>query len=150
MSETSNSQKLAAYLKHKRLKSTRQRDHITDAFFKLEGKHITIEEMLKLARRKNPSIGYATVYRTLMLLVEAGVAHQRHFEDGQSRFEAVTDHHHDHLICTKCRIIIEFENDEIEKLQETVARSNGFKLTGHKMELYGTCKTCQNSSDTRA
>lgn len=136
--------RLQEYLTRKRLKSTKQRDLITDAFFKQLGKHVTIEELLRIVRRRNQAIGYATVYRTLMMLVDAGVAHQRHFEDGQSRFEAVTDHHHDHLICTQCHKIIEFENDAIEDLQEKVAREHGFKLTGHKMELYGICGECQN------
>lgn len=137
-------QKLSAYLTRKHLKSTHQRDHICEVFFKIkEGQHVTIEELLAAVRKKYPGIGYATVYRTLMLLVDAGIASQRHFEDGQSRFEIVTGHHHDHLICTACKRIIEFENDTIEELQETVARTHGFRLTGHKMELYGLCPACQ-------
>ena len=67
----------------------------------MKEKHVKIEELLESVRKKSPNIGYATVYRTLLLLVDAGVAHQRHFNDGQSRFEVNTAHHHDHLICTK-------------------------------------------------
>jgi Fur family ferric uptake transcriptional regulator len=80
------------------------------------------------------------VYRTLMLLVDAGIASQRHFQEGQSLFELASDDHHDHLICTHCNRIIEFENESIEKLQDKVASKFKFVLTGHRMELYGTCE----------
>lgn len=136
-------EKLQRYLTKNRLKSTKQRDMIVDAFYGMNGKHVTIEELLEASRKKNSNIGYATVYRTLMLLVDAGIATQRHFHEGQSLFELVTDEHHDHLICTNCNKIIEFENEEIEKLQEKVAKKFNFKLTGHRMELYGLCPKCQ-------
>lgn len=108
----------------------------------MKGQHVRIEELLKAARKKNPAIGYATVYRTLMLLVDAGVANQRHFRDGKSRFEIASAQHHDHLICTECGRIVEFENNTIEDLQERIARKNKFVLTGHKLELYGICTAC--------
>jgi Fur family ferric uptake transcriptional regulator len=86
----------------------------------------------------------ATVYRTMKLLSESGLAHARNFGDGQTRYEAaVGKHHHDHLICTRCGTIVEFENDRIETMQEAVARKHGFKVTSHKMELYGLCRNCQ-------
>jgi Fur family ferric uptake transcriptional regulator len=88
----------------------------------------------------------ATVYRTMKLLAEAGLAHARNFGDGQTRYEAaVGKHHHDHLICTQCGTIVEFEDDRIESLQDAVARKHGFKVTSHKMELYGICKSCQRA-----
>jgi len=136
--------KLNSYLAKHHLKSTKQRDVIVKTFFDCEGDHITIEELLELVRKENASIGYATVYRTLMLLVEAGVAHQRHFHDGQSRFEINSAHHHDHLICTECNKIVEFENGTIEEIQDSIAKDHGFKLTGHKMELYGLCEKCHS------
>lgn len=135
--------KLSTYLAQRHFKSTKQRDLIVETFFNREGEHITIEELLERVRKKNPAIGYATVYRTLRLLVEAGVAHQRHFGDSQSRFEINLAHHHDHLICKACGKIVEFENDTIENLQERIAARYHFKLTGHKMELYGLCPKCQ-------
>lgn len=137
-------ERLNQHLQKNRLKSTKQRDIIVETFFKTQGEHIKIEELLQKVREHNPAIGYATVYRTLMLLVDAGVAHQRHFHDGQSRFELDSNHHHDHLICTECGKIVEFENDHIENLQEQVAKRHGFSLTRHKMELYGFCSDCQN------
>lgn len=138
--------KLSSYLTKNRLKSTKQRDAIVDTFFGMEGKHVKIEELLEAVRKTNPAIGYATVYRTLILLVNAGVANQRHFHDGQSRFEIESAHHHDHLICTKCGKIIEFENDTIEELQERIAKNKKFVLTGHKLELYGVCSDCRKKA----
>lgn len=146
MNTKSYHDKLNAYLNKNRLKSTRQRDVIVDSFLKTDGKHIKIEELLAIVRKQSPNIGYATVYRTLLLLVDAGIAFQRHFNDGQSCFEVQSAHHHDHLICTECRKIIEFENETIEELQEQIAKRNRFKLTGHKMELYGICADCRKET----
>lgn len=134
---------LQAYLAEKGLKKTHQRDVITGIFFAPPHRHFRIEELLESSRKKDSSISYATVYRTLMMLVEAGLALQRHFGKGQSLFEQVLEHHHDHLICTECGEIIEFENDDIEKLQDAEAKKHGFRLVHHKMELYGLCPECQ-------
>ena len=133
-------QKLNAHLSQHQLKTTKQRQDIVDAFLKLHGQHVTIDELLAECRKSNPAIGYATVYRTLKLLVEAGIAEQRQFQSGQSQFELESEHHHDHLVCTHCNRILEFENDRIEALQRKVADDFNFALTGHKMILYGVCK----------
>lgn len=127
------------YLGKKQLKSTRQRDIIARQFFASEG-HLSIEELLALAREENPRIGYATVYRTLKLLTECGLAAMRRFGEGQAIYETAGDtEHHDHLICIECDHVLEFSNDEIEKLQDQVARSFGFNIVRHKLELYGLC-----------
>ncbi|EDM73660.1 ferric uptake regulation protein Fur [Plesiocystis pacifica SIR-1] len=127
------------YLGKKQLKSTKQRDVIARKFFATDG-HLSIEELLALARAENPRIGYATVYRTLKLLTECGLAAQRRFGEGQAMYETAGDtEHHDHLICIECDHVLEFTNDEIERLQEQVARSFGFDLVRHKLELYGMC-----------
>jgi Fur family ferric uptake transcriptional regulator len=90
-------------------------------------------------RKKNPRVGYATVYRTLKLLQDSGLASSRQFDDGQTRYE-VAGAHHDHLICVKCGLILEFENDEIERLQEAMAAElGGFRVLRHKHELYCLC-----------
>lgn len=138
-------EKLNAYLIKHRLKSTRQRDAIIEAFVKLKGGHVNIEQVLEETRKTSPHIGYATVYRTLVLLVDAGIAHQQHFAEEQSLFE-LREKHHDHLICTDCGKIMEFKNDMIEKLQDKVALKFGFHLKRHKMELYGLCAACQKKS----
>lgn len=127
------------FLTKKQLKSTRQRDVIARTFFNTQ-EHLTIEELLALAREENPRIGYATVYRTLKLLTECGLAAHRRFGDGQAVYETTDeDEHHDHLICIECQHVLEFENEQIERLQEKVARSFGFTLVKHKLELYGLC-----------
>src|SRR5690349_21569254 len=127
------------YLSKKQLKSTRQRDVIARQFFSTDG-HLSIEQLLSLAREQNPRIGYATVYRTLKLLTECGLAAQRRFGEGQAIYETAGDtEHHDHLICIECDHVIEFQNDDIEHEQERVARSFGFSLVRHRLELYGLC-----------
>jgi Fur family ferric uptake transcriptional regulator len=129
------------YIAKKGLKSTRQRDLIVREFFK-KHQHLTVEELWGRVKQLDPRIGYATVYRTLKLLTESGLAQKREFGGGQARFEHITDHHHDHLICLDCGDIVEFENDQIEELQERVCRRHRFKLAHHKMELYGYCEKC--------
>ncbi len=129
-------------LERKGLKSTQQRYFIADTFFKTST-HISLEELLKKVRRKTPRIGYATVYRTMKLLTDEGLAIERQFGDGQTRFENVPeDGHHDHIICIKCSKIVEFHNEKIEELQEETAKKLGFKVLRHKLELYGYCSDC--------
>lgn len=136
----------AKFIEEKGLKSTTQRDEIVNAFFD-SGGHVSIEELHHSVQKKNPKIGYTTVYRTLKLLTESGLAHERQFGDGQSRYEPVTaEEHHDHLICLKCGSITEFENKKIEKLQDEVAKQHGFEVKNHKLELYGYCKKCRKDS----
>ena len=126
------------------LKLTRQRKNILSTFLKME--HVTAEQMYRLLSRKDPHIGLATVYRTLKLLCEAGLAQEQHFGT-QTQFDNVAHKgHHDHLICTVCDKIIEFENCQIEELQEEVARNNGFTIRTHKLELYGTPMQLQNGT----
>ncbi len=131
------------YIAANGLKWTDQREVIVNEFFTSPHRHYRLEELLEICRGTDNTISYATVYRTLMLLIEAGLAHQRHFGKGQSLFEPVSDHHHDHLICTRCGVIVEFENKTIEKLQDMVVKKHGFTLTNHKMELYGICSKCK-------
>ena len=134
--------RLSAWIAEKGLKATRQREQIVDAFFAANA-HVTVEELLERVRRVDPRVGTATVYRTMKLLVDAGLASARQFGEGHVRYEAAGDrHHHDHLICTSCGTIIEFENDRIEHLQGAVARRHGFTVSHHKMELYGLCRDC--------
>jgi len=128
-----------AYLMKKALKSTRQRDVIATKFFASTG-HLSIEDLLALAREEYPKVGYATVYRTLKLLTECGLAAERRFSEGQTMYEAAGDlEHHDHLICLECGHVLEFHNDAIEREQERVARSFGFNVVRHRHELYGLC-----------
>lgn len=140
-------EQLSEYLLGQGLKSTRQRDVVLNAFVSA-GRHLSAEELYLLVKKSNPGIGYATVYRTLKLLAEAGLADERRFEDGFTRYEyKASDGHHDHLICTRCGRIIEFENERIEQLQQDVARKNRFQVKSHKLELYGLCVACQGKND---
>lgn len=134
------------HLRQQGLKSTAQRDDIAHVFFASRG-HISVEELYHEVKQVNAHIGYATVYRTMKLLTDCGLAVERHFRDGEARYESVAEgHHHDHLICERCGAIIEFEEARIEALQTEVAQRLGFHLTGHKMELYGLCRKCQKGS----
>ena len=132
--------RLAAFMDARGLKHTRQRDQILGAFFDVGG-HVSIDELLPRVQRRLAGVGYATVYRTMKLFSEAGVAHERHFQDGQTRYEPVlTDEHHDHLICTLCKTIFEFEDPVIESRQTKVARAHGLRVTTHRHEIYGVCE----------
>lgn len=133
---------LERYMAARGLKSTRQRSLIIDTFFGNSGHH-SVEELWSQVRKQDAKVSVATVYRTMKLLSDCGLAHARNFGDGQTRYEAaIGRHHHDHLICTSCGQIVEFENDRIEALQDAVARRHGFKVISHKMELYGLCQAC--------
>ena len=123
------------------LKTTAQRELIVDVFLHCSD-HVSIEELLTEVRARSAKVGYATVYRTMKLLTDAGLAAIRQFGDGQTRYEVAGSEapHHDHLICMKCGLILEFENHEIEELQDSVAdKLGGFKIINHKLELYGLC-----------
>ena len=125
------------------LKSTRQRDIILD-FFLSSKRHMSVEELYRKLRARHPGIGYATVCRTLKLFSQSGIAHEIDFGDGQTRYEHLVEgEHHDHLVCTGCGAIAEFENKTIEDLQKNVADSHGFIIHSHRLELYGHCAKCR-------
>lgn len=145
MSDQPRDELLQQYMAQRGLKSTRQRSLIIDTFFETPG-HLSVEELWAKVRRNDARVSVATVYRTMKLLSDSGLAHARNFGDGQTRYEAALGReHHDHLICTRCGKIIEFENDRIELLQDVVAKKHGFAVSSHKMELYGLCRECQRA-----
>lgn len=143
----------ARYIQEKGLKTTRQRNTIISVFFRLRG-HVSVEELLKEVKKVNTRIGYATVYRTLHLLVESGLVEERRFGDGLARYEGHSDvEHHDHMICLECGEIFEFYNPRLEALQEKLAEENHFEIYRHRLELYGACKdseTCKNRQRKKA
>lgn len=136
------------FMRRRGLKSTRQRDDIASWFFGVDG-HLSADAIYREVKEVSPGIGFSTVYRTMRLLREAGLVQERHFGDGEALYENVSSHH-DHCICNVCGKIVEFENDQIEQLQEAVARKFGFRLTSHKMELYGLCAACQQKRAAKA
>ena len=138
-------------LRERGLKSTAQRDDIARVFFGA-GKHLSVDELHAAVKRVNLRVGYATVYRTLKLLKECGLAEERHFDDGQARYEPATaeEQHHDHLICERCGRIVEFNSHDLEKLQDRIARQLGFVVHRHRMELYGICAECREGRGAAA
>jgi Fur family transcriptional regulator, ferric uptake regulator len=142
-------QDLQAYMNKRGLRSTEQRRLIIDTFFDA-AEHITIEQLLERVRAQDSRIGYATVYRTLKMLADGGIVHERKFGDGFTRYELADEEaHHDHLICLECGRITEFEEPRIEELQNQVASKHGFEVLHHKHELYGVCADCQKKRRTR-
>lgn len=136
---------LRTYVADNGLKFTRQRELIAEVFFGAGG-HLTVEDLLERVREQDPHVSLATVYRTMKLLTECGLADAHRFGDRQVLYEPSEgdDEHHDHLICTECGNIVEFFNSKLEQLQESIASEHGFDLTAHRMELYGTCQDCQS------
>lgn len=99
--------------------------------------HPDVEEVYRRSTGVDDGISIATVYRTVRLFEEAGILERHDFRDGRSRYEPVSEEHHDHLINVESGEVVEFHSEEIEKLQEEIARKLGFKLVDHRMELYG-------------
>ena len=99
--------------------------------------HPDVDLVYRRATELDPKISIATVYRTVRLWEEAGILDRHDFGNGRSRYEEVTEEHHDHLINVKSGNVIEFQNTEIEALQERIAGEHGMRLVGHKLELYG-------------
>ena len=129
-------------LKKNRMRITGTRLTIFKVFLKIQ-EHITVEALYNRIRRRHPHIGYATVHRTLKLLVKHGLAREVDFGDRISRFEHTYDHdHHDHLVCQKCRKTIEFYCPEIEEYQNKVTRHHRFHPLKHKMQIFGYCEEC--------
>lgn len=99
--------------------------------------HPDVEEIHRRAAEIDANISIATVYRTMRLFEESGVVERHDFQDGRSRYEEASEKHHDHLIDLRSGEVIEFVNDEIEKLQRRIAEEHGYKLVDHRLELYG-------------
>ena len=131
------------FIKQKGLKYSEQRRQVLHTFLKTE-KHLTAEALHLLVKKRFPAIGIATIYRTLKLLKESGLCRELKLNDGTTRYEHLYDHeHHDHLVCTECGGLTEVVDPEIEKLQEKLAKRNGFRIKSHKLEIYGTCTRCK-------
>jgi len=120
----------------KGMKMTDQRRVIARVLSDAED-HPDVEEVYRRASTQDSKISIATVYRTMRLFEDEGIVERHDFGDGRARYEEVSEEHHDHLINVKTGRVIEFQNVEIEALQERVAREHGLKLVGHRLELYG-------------
>lgn len=98
--------------------------------------HPDVEELYRRAAMVDNRISIATIYRTVRLFEEAGILERHDFRDGRSRYETISEEHHDHLIDVNSGKVVEFQNEEIERLQRKIAEDLGYKLVDHRMELY--------------
>ncbi len=112
-----------------------------ETFFRA-GTHVSVEELTRAVRKRNRSVGYATVYRTVKLLARLDYVKELDFGDGQKRYESNLVAHHDHLVCQGCGVVSEFKEPKIETLQEQVAKKHGFRPTMHRLDIYGYCRRC--------
>ena len=137
------------FLKHiqkEGLKRTAQRDLILDVFLRTED-HVSGEDLYRLVREQDASVGQTTVYRTLRLLTDAGLAREVRFGDGRAHYEHNYKHqHHDHMICSKCGKIIEFYSPELEAIQDAMAAKHRFELTSHLLRMIGICADCRRQA----
>jgi len=133
---------LQNFITDKGLRHSKQREVILAVFLGIE-RHVTIDELWAEVKKKNPSVGYATVYRAMKLFSESGLCSEIRLENGTTRYEHLFNHgHHDHLICTKCGNMLEVVSEEIEHLQEQLMKGHGFTPQYHRMSLYGICPDC--------
>jgi Fur family transcriptional regulator, ferric uptake regulator len=141
-------QVLGQYLKKKGIRQSKERNKVLEVFLNTE-KHLTANELYEIVRKKYPEIGYATVYRAMKVITDAGLSEEINFGDGARRFEHKYGHgHHDHLICVECGKFAEAVDPRIEKLQKKLAEDNDFTLLRHKMQLFGICKDCGKKNKT--
>jgi len=132
------------FVKGKGLKHSEKRITILMVFLKTE-RHLTADELFHLVKKKDRSIGVATVYRTLKLICKSGLGRELRLESESVRYEHNYKHdHHDHIICVQCDKLIEIMDDELEKIQGKLARRAGFVLQGHRLLMYGLCRECTN------
>jgi len=133
----------ATLLRSKKLKFTKQREIVLKVLYNNKG-HFSSEDIHQMISDESDiKVGIATVYRTLTLLEDAGLADSISFGKDGKIYEIGLKNHHDHLICTECMSIIEFLDEGIEKKQEEIANAHHFKITGHTMNIVGLCRSCQ-------
>lgn len=134
---------LKQLLRQLNLKVTEQRLLILTTLNQGKKSHITAQDLFEQVHKKDPTIGFATVYRMLRTLSKAGIVTEVRVGSAPARYEWSSKEHHDHMTCIRCGKICEFHDPELEKLQAQIAERLGFTLTSHVMELYGICSSCQ-------
>ena len=140
-------EKLKEIVKSKGLKYSTQREEILKVLYNSK-KHLTPEEIYNEVKKYNSSIGLATVYRALSFLEKEGLVNSISFGTEGKKYELNRGHHHDHMICLNCDKIIEFYDEELEKLQEKIAKKHGFKLVAHELNMYGICDSCNKKEQS--
>jgi len=147
MSMTEEQEVFLRHIQKQGLKRTSQRDLILDVFLQTE-EHVSGEDLYQLVREKDASVGQTTVYRTLRLLTDAGLAREVRFGDGRAHYEHNYKHqHHDHMICKECGKIIEFYSPELEAIQDAMAAKHRFELTSHLLRMIGICADCRKKGN---
>ncbi|HNX23477.1 MAG TPA: Fur family transcriptional regulator [Spirochaetota bacterium] len=134
--------KLEHHLKNEHLKSSSQREDILRILYN-SGKHLTAEELYDICKKSIPNLGIATIYRAIKLFCSIGVCTEIIIDNGITRYEINDNHHHDHLICSKCGIFVGIVSPEIEKIQKKISENYGFELVNHRLNLYGICPKCR-------
>ncbi len=141
-------------LKEKGLKVTRQRLLVLELMAAHPGEHLTAEEIFALARVQDPSIGLATVYRTVQVLVDLKLLDRVSFDDGYARYELgllpgeqSRRHHHHHAICLGCGRVFPFEEDLLDTLEQSLLERLGFAVTDHEVKLFGYCRSCREKTE---
>ncbi len=138
------------HLKRLGLKHTGQRDTILRAFLDTRD-HLSTDELYRLVKKKDERIGFTTVYRTLKLLGECGLASEVAFHDGVARYEHQYNRRsHHHMVCTECGSSVEFFSPEIERIERDIGRKNKYTTTRHSFQIYGVCDPCQKKVKARA
>ena len=132
-------------LKSAGLKVTLPRLKILEVLEKSSNHHLSAEDIYRVLMEQHEEVGVATIYRVLTQFEESGIVNKLNFENNQAVYELSNVDHHDHLVCVKCNVIIEFQDDVIEQHQLQIANKYGFQLTDHSLYLYGLCKTCKES-----
>jgi len=147
---TEEQEVLLKHIQQRGLKRTAQRDLILEVFLRTE-EHLSSEDLYRLVQTEDPTIGHTTVYRTLKLLSDAGLAREVRFGDGRTHYEHNYKHqHHDHMICAECGKIIEFYSAELEAIQDQMAAKHRFEVTQHLLRIIGICAECRRARKEQA
>jgi Fur family transcriptional regulator, ferric uptake regulator len=137
------------HLKRVGLKHTQQRDTILRTFLETRD-HLSTDELHRLVKKKDPNIGFTTVYRTLKLLAECGLASEVAFNDGVARYEHQYNRRtHHHMVCTECGSSVEFFSPEVEKIEQEIGRKHHYVTTRHSFQIYGMCEECRKKASRK-
>jgi Fur family ferric uptake transcriptional regulator len=140
-------ERLREYLRSRRLRMTPERRWVLQGVLSREG-HFDADELLAFLHRRHMPVSRATLYRTLEHLTASGLVKMHRFGRGHALFEHIYGRqHHDHMVCDRCGKVIEFVNEEIERLQDEVCHAHGFAATNHVMQIFGICSGCQKQDE---
>ncbi len=136
------------FLRSRDLRGTNQRGKVLDVFLSTED-HVSVDDLYRIIHGKGErKVGYATVHRTMKLITECGLAREVAFDDGVVRYEHSYRHeHHHHLVCTRCRKVIEFTSEAIERAEKAVLEKYDFEMESNHYKIYGLCRECARQAD---